>query len=81
MISALYSCLCSKTIVKWTNGKFRTFSAYLTNHAKVHTLIWLLVFLALGIALDNSTGLIQDHARLSMFLALMIGTLLGHLLW
>jgi hypothetical protein len=81
MIEALYKWLCARTIVVWTHGKFKTFSAYLTNHAKTRTLFWLLIFLALGIALDNSTGLIQDHTRLSVFVSLLVGAFLGHLLW
>jgi hypothetical protein len=79
VIGKFYSWLCSFTIAKWT--KFKTYTAFLRHDAKAYPLIWLVAFLLIGIAVSQSSPLIQDHTTISVIATLLLGALLGHLFW
>ena len=79
MIVKFYSWFCSFTIQKWT--KFKTFTAFLRHDEKSYPLIWLLVFLALGIFIEQDSPLISAHTTLAVTISVVIGALLGHLFW
>jgi hypothetical protein len=78
-MNKLYYWFCSFTIAKWT--KFKTYTAFLRHDAKAYPLIWLIAFLLIGIAVNQSSPVIQEHTTISVIVSLLIGSLLGHLFW